>query len=169
MASLFRVLGSEKRREMLKVLKRGELHISGLARELKISVPVALKHVKLLEEAGLVSRLKVGNTHIISIPEDRLEKLSSVWLLLDEPVELEAKKGAKLSDALRQVKEITIRNSKHGSYIASVDGKKGFFVYEIDGRVIDTPINKYRVTEDQEIEIKRLVPALDKKIRINVK
>jgi len=168
MASLFKVLGNEKRRDMLKILRKQETHISGLARELKISVPVAQKHVKLLEESGLVVRNKVGNTHIISIPEDQLEKLSSVWMLLDEPIVLEIKEGTLLSDALKKMKEIEIRNTNQGSYIYSVDGKKGFFVYEVNGKLVDTPINKYKLSEDAEIEIKRLVPALDKKIRIRV-
>jgi DNA-binding transcriptional ArsR family regulator len=168
MASLFKVLGNERRRDMLKILRKQEMHISGLARELKISVPVTLKHVKVLEESGLVVRNKVGNTHIINIPDEGVEKLNSVWMLLDEPIALEIEEGTLLSDALKKMKEMVIKTTSHGSYIYSVDGRKGFFVYEVNGKLVDTPINKYRLSEDAEIEIKRLVPALDKKIRIKV-
>jgi DNA-binding transcriptional ArsR family regulator len=169
MSSLFKVLGSEKRRMMLKLLKRQEMHISGIARELGISVPVALKHIKKLEDAGLVVRRRVGNTHLIKIPEDRMERLSSIWKLLDEPLVLEARKGASLADVLGTMPEIDIKNTKQGCYINAVDGREGYFVYEVDGRLTDKPINRYKVAGDMELEIKRLLPALDKKIRIKVK
>lgn len=169
MASLFKVLGSEKRRQMLKLLKNGGMHISGLARALGISVPVALNHVKKLEGAGLVVRRRVGNTHLLYIPDGNPEKLSSLWMLLDEPLVLEAKKGSTLLDTLKAVPQIGIKRTAHGSYIASVDGKDGFFIYQIDGRIVDQPIDKCRLLSDAQIEIMRLIPALDRKIRIKVR
>jgi len=169
MASLFKVLGSEKRRAMLKLLKKQEMHVSGIARELGISVPVALKHIKKLEDSDLVIRRKVGNTHMIRIPEDRMERLSGIWKLLDEPLILETKKGAKLSDILKTMPEIDIRNTNQGSYINAVDGREGYFIYEVNGKITDKPINKYKIKEDMELEIKQLLPALDKKVRIRVK
>jgi DNA-binding transcriptional ArsR family regulator len=169
MSSLFKVLGSEKRREMLKLLKKREMHVSGIARELGISVPVALKHVKKLEDACLVVRRRIGNTHMIKIRVDQAARLSGVWMLLDESLVLETKSGTRLSDVLRTVPEIDVRNTGKGSYINAVDGVEGFFVYEINGRLVDKPINKCRIDRDSELEIKRLLPALDKKIRIKVK
>jgi len=69
------------------------MHISGIARELDMSVPVAFKHVKKLEEAGLVTRHKMGNTHVVRIQETWGEKLNGIWMLLDEPLTLKTKKG----------------------------------------------------------------------------
>ncbi len=169
MTSLFRVLGNENRRTMLKLLKKQEMHVSGIARELGISVPVALKHIKKLEEAGLVTRRKVGNTHMIRITNDRAERLSGIWMLLDELLVLETKKGTRLSDILKTLPEIDIRQTSNGSYINAVDGREGYFIYEIDGKMSDKPINKYRINGDLELGIKQLLPALDKRIRIRVK
>jgi len=169
MTSLFRVLGNENRRTMLKLLKKQEMHVSGLARELGISVPVALKHVKMLEGSGLVIRRMVGNTHMIRISSDQAERLSGVWRLLDEPLNLEVKKGTSLSDILKTMQEIEIKHTSHGSYINAVDGREGYFIYEVNGKVTDKPINKYQIEDDIELEIKQLLPALDKKIRIRVK
>ena len=169
MTSLFKVLGSEKRREMLKLLKKREMHVSGIARELGISVPVALKHVKQLEDACLVVRRRVGNTHMIKLRVDHAARLSGIWMLLDEPMVLETKCGTRLSDVLKTMPEIEIRNTGKGTYINAVDGVEGFFVYEINGRLVDKPINKCIIDRDSDVEIKRLLPALDKKIRIKVK
>ncbi|MBN2251328.1 MAG: winged helix-turn-helix transcriptional regulator [Candidatus Altiarchaeota archaeon] len=166
MASMFKTLGSEKRRKILKLLKDRSMHISGIARELDISVPVALRHVKKLEEAGLVTRTKLGNTHLISIPEDRMTSLDVIWTLLDEPLVLQAKKGTRLLDILSTLPGIEIRSTPHGSYIHSVDGRRGYFVYEINGKLSNRSIDACRISRDSDLEIKRLIPALDKKIRI---
>lgn len=169
MTSLFKVLGNEKRRMIIKLLKRQDMHISGIARELGISVPAALKHIKKLEDADLVIRNKVGNTHLIKIKEGGMEKLDGIWGLLDEPLILEIPKGTNLSDVLKVMPEVEIKKTKKGCFINSIDGKRGYFVYEINGDLIDKPINRYRIREDIELQIKRLLPALDKKIRIRVK
>jgi len=51
---IFRALSSKTRIEMMKLLMQREYHVSGLAKALGISVPVVAKHVKILEDAGLV-------------------------------------------------------------------------------------------------------------------
>lgn len=169
MASLFKTLGNEKRRMILKLLRNRQMHITGVAEEIGVSVPVALKHVKKLEESGLVSRTKVGNMHLLCIPDGRMGLLDAIWSLIDEPLVLEAKKGERLSDVLSRMPQVAIKRASRGSYIESVDGKGGYYIYEIDGELSNRPIDACRVLADTEIEIKRLVPALGKKIRIKVK
>ena len=169
MSSLFKILGSEKRRDILKLLRNREMHISAIAKELGISVPVTLKHIKQLESADLITRTKVGNAHLIKIPADRLNLLDGIWSLLYEPMVLETKKGSSLLDLLKNLPEIGIKKTPQGCYINSVDGREGYFVYEINGKVSDAPIDQFKISGDIDLEIKRLIPALDKKIRINVK
>ena len=168
MTTLFKILGSVKRRDILKLLRNREMHISAIAKELGISVPVALKHIRQLESADLVTRTKVGNAHLIKIPADRTNYLDGIWSLLYEPMILETKKGTSLLDLLRRLPEIGIKKTPQGCYINSVDGREGFFVYEINGKLSDEPIDRYRISGDVDLEIKRLIPALDKKIRIKV-
>lgn len=169
MTTLFKILGSEKRRDILKLLRSREMHITAIAKEVGISVPVALKHVKQLESAGLVTRTKVGNAHLIKIPADRMNLLDGIWSLLYEPMILETKKGSSLLDLLRKLPEIGIKSTPQGSYINSVDGREGYFVYEINGKLSDEPIDQCKISVDMDLEIKRLIPALDKKIKIKVK
>ena len=51
---MFKALSSETRIKIIKILLNREIHLSGLARELNISVPVMSRHIKLLENVELI-------------------------------------------------------------------------------------------------------------------
>lgn len=60
----FHALGDGTRRKMLSLLaKRGECTASDLGKPFPIAQPTASKHIRVLEEAGLVSRHVEGKTH----------------------------------------------------------------------------------------------------------
>lgn len=65
--STFHALADPTRRGMLASLALGERSIGELAEPFKISFAGVSKHVKVLEDAGLVSRRKVGRTHLCSL------------------------------------------------------------------------------------------------------
>jgi DNA-binding transcriptional ArsR family regulator len=71
---IFKALSSSTRIQIIKALIGKELHVSGLARELGISVPVVSRHVKLLEDAGLLQKRIVGNVYLLSSTIGRLEE-----------------------------------------------------------------------------------------------
>lgn len=60
---VFRALGDPTRRAMLKRLARQELTVSELAEPFAMSLAAASKHIKTLEQAGLVKRSVRGRTH----------------------------------------------------------------------------------------------------------
>ncbi len=169
MTGILKALNSETRRNMLKILFQKELHISGIARELGISVPVALKHVKILEDCGLVTREKIGASHIIRVDEANIKKLKGVWWMIDETFTVEVPEGTNILDALKQVSGVEIKETKEGSFINSVDGKEGYYVYEVNGKIPDKAVDQYPLEKDVDVELKRLVPVIGKKIRIIVK
>jgi len=70
---IYKALGSKTRVEMLKLLMKGEYHVSGLAKALGISLPVAAKHVRILENAELVGSKKFGKMHVLSVNKERLD------------------------------------------------------------------------------------------------
>ena len=70
----FRALADPTRRGMLATLALGEKSIGELAEPFAMSFAGASKHVKVLEEAGLIARRKVGRTHLISIDAKPLEE-----------------------------------------------------------------------------------------------
>ena len=75
----FRALADPTRRGMLANLALGEKSIGELAEPLHMTFAGASKHVKVLEDAGLIARRKVGRTHVISIEAKPLEDAER-WL-----------------------------------------------------------------------------------------
>ena len=70
----FHALADPTRRGMLASLALGEKSIGELAQPFRMSFAGASKHVKVLEDAGLIARRKVGRTHLISIDAKPLEE-----------------------------------------------------------------------------------------------
>lgn len=70
----FRALADPTRRGMLASLALGDKSIGELAEPFAMSFAGASKHVKVLEDAGLIARRKQGRTHLISIDARPLEE-----------------------------------------------------------------------------------------------
>jgi len=97
---LFRALSSPTRIKILKILTQKEMHLSGLAREIGISVPVTSKHVKILEKGNLINKRIVGNVHLLSTKVKDYEKIFEPFI---EESELEITKEKSLFEALKQI------------------------------------------------------------------
>ena len=75
----FHALSDPTRRGMIANLALGEKSIGELAEPFAMSFAGASKHVKVLEDAGLITRRKAGRTHVISIDAKPLEEAER-WL-----------------------------------------------------------------------------------------
>ena len=73
--SVLEALANPHRREIVYVLGLQPCAISQLARLRGLSLPAIHKHVKILENAGLVSRRKVGRTTYLILNPRRLRLL----------------------------------------------------------------------------------------------
>jgi DNA-binding transcriptional ArsR family regulator len=62
--SVFHALGDATRRSMLRNLARGERTVGQLAEPFAMSLAAASKHIKALENAGLIRREVRGRTHV---------------------------------------------------------------------------------------------------------
>ena len=162
---IFKALSSKTRVEMLKLLMKKDYHVSGLAKALGISVPVAAKHVRILEDAELLESTKFGKTHVLKVNK---EKLYDVMETFGEEYEIEVQKGTSILDALKEVAGVGIKKVGDKEFIASIDDEEGFYIYEVDGKFPAMPINEYKIEQGGEIEIKRLVPVLKKRVRVIV-
>lgn len=76
---VFRALGDSTRRGMLASLALGEKSIGELAEPFAMSFAGASKHVKVLEDAGLVRREVRGRTHICRLEPGPLASADQ-WL-----------------------------------------------------------------------------------------
>jgi DNA-binding transcriptional ArsR family regulator len=65
--TVFHALADPTRRGMLAQLALGETSVGALAEPYSMSLAGASKHVKVLEQAGLVARRKHGRTHYCSL------------------------------------------------------------------------------------------------------
>ncbi|MBG0832869.1 helix-turn-helix transcriptional regulator [Planomonospora sp. ID67723] len=62
--AVFHALAHDARRTMLRRLAGGELSVGELAAPLHMSLAAASKHVRVLEQAGLVQRTITGRRHV---------------------------------------------------------------------------------------------------------
>ena len=77
--SVFHALGDATRRRMLRELSGGERTVSELAQPFAISLAGASKHIKVLENAGLIRREVRGRTHVCRLDPGPLESADQ-WL-----------------------------------------------------------------------------------------
>jgi DNA-binding Lrp family transcriptional regulator len=150
---------------MLKLLIKEERHVSGLAKALNISVPVAAKHVKILLDAGLIQRRTFGNTYVLNVNKGRLYDAMEAF---SQSYEINVEKGTSILEALKEVAGVGIKKVGEKEFIVSVDGEEGYYIYEVNGNFPNMPINEYKMEKEGEIEIKRIVPVLKKKIKVRV-
>ena len=77
--SVFHALGDATRRRMLRELAGGEQTVGQLAEPFAISLAAASKHIKVLENAGLIRREVRGRTHLCSLEPGPLASAQE-WL-----------------------------------------------------------------------------------------
>lgn len=74
-------LGNPTRRQILQELRRRSLSVGEIAERLPVSRPAVSRHLRVLEEAGLVSLREDGTRNIYTI---RMKGFASVRAYLDD-------------------------------------------------------------------------------------
>src|SRR6476469_9148146 len=77
--AIFHALGDPTRRDMLRALASGERTVSQLAEPFAMSLAAASKHIKVLENAGLIHREVRGRTHLCRLAPEPLASAHQ-WL-----------------------------------------------------------------------------------------
>jgi DNA-binding transcriptional ArsR family regulator len=76
---VFGALADPTRRAILARLANGEVYVLDLAEPFKISQPAVTKHLKVLEDAGLISRNRVGQRRLSQLQAQPLADANQ-WL-----------------------------------------------------------------------------------------
>lgn len=163
---IFKALSSTTRLKMLKILAKKEMHITGLARELNLSVPVVAKHAKLLEKAGLIEIRKFGKTHVLG------SKIKNMYSILDElsdSYEVRLQKGASILEALKKVSGVELKTVGEREFVMAIDGEEGLYIYEVNGNSPSSTTEEFKLEKDCTIEWKKLIPVTRKKIFVKIK
>lgn len=96
MDRVFEALASAPRRQILAYLDGGELTAGDIAERFEFSKPALSKHLRLLEEAGLVAREKRGQFVYFSLVRERLVTTVHAWALelcpVGRPLKRESRK-----------------------------------------------------------------------------
>src|SRR5271163_2075345 len=77
----FSALGDPTRRTILTTLQRGHASVSELARPHAISMPAVLKHLHVLEQAGLIEQKKTGRVRMCRLTVAPMQQAAD-WLSL---------------------------------------------------------------------------------------
>jgi DNA-binding transcriptional ArsR family regulator len=75
----FGALADPTRRAILSTLMQGQASISELAKPHRMSLPAVLKHVRVLERAGLVAQSKNGRTRFCQLAAEPLAQAEN-WI-----------------------------------------------------------------------------------------
>jgi DNA-binding transcriptional ArsR family regulator len=73
----FGALADPSRREMLRLLRRGEMRVTEIAAPFALSLNAVSKHVQALERAGLVRRRVRGREHFIGLAPEPMQAASA--------------------------------------------------------------------------------------------
>ena len=76
-ARAYSALGDTIRREILRLLRDGDLPAGTLAAQFEISWPSVSRHLKVLEGAGLVSSVRRGGNIVYSLQTSPLEDIAT--------------------------------------------------------------------------------------------
>lgn len=163
--SIFKALSSKTRVTILKLLLEEEMHVSGLAKRIRISVPVTSRHVKILEEAELIKKKVIGNVHLLSANTDGFKKLFEPFIE-EEVVEISEEES--LFDALKQLPSVKLKRVGKNQFISEVDGEKGYYLYGVDGKKPEVSIDEYIPDKDILLELDKIIPVHRRKIRVKI-
>jgi DNA-binding transcriptional ArsR family regulator len=75
----FKALAHPLRRDIVERLSGGVATVGEATRDLGVSKPTISRHLKLLEEAGIVSRVIEGRTHRLALRPEALAEASD-WI-----------------------------------------------------------------------------------------
>jgi DNA-binding transcriptional ArsR family regulator len=76
----FDALGDPNRRRILECLRTGARPVGELARELPIGRPAVSKHLRVLENAGLIEHSARGTRNLYALAPDGLQQVQA-WLV----------------------------------------------------------------------------------------
>jgi DNA-binding transcriptional ArsR family regulator len=92
--SSFKALSHPIRREIVERLAVGPATVGEVTGDFEVSKPAISKHLKVLEESGVVSRVIEGRTHVLSLETKTLDEATewmvrqrAIWTRLFDVVE----------------------------------------------------------------------------------
>jgi ArsR family transcriptional regulator len=105
MERVFEALASTARRKILAYLSHGELSAGEIAGRFEFSKPALSSHLRILEDAGLVTRDKRGQFVYYALAPDRLSNTIFAWAAEVCPVAGPLKRESKARARKRSIQD----------------------------------------------------------------
>ncbi len=105
---VFNAVAEPRRREILSLLARGECSVNGVADSIRLKQPQASKHLRVLNEVGLVSVRGSGQQRLYKLNGERLKPIHE-WI-----VSFERCWNESCDHADEYVQESQDKEKKHG-------------------------------------------------------
>ena len=81
----FVALADQTRRAILQQLRHGEARVTELAQPYAMSLNAVSKHIRVLEQANLISRRRAGREHFLSLKPEALDEVAD-WIATQRTV-----------------------------------------------------------------------------------
>jgi DNA-binding transcriptional ArsR family regulator len=102
----FVALADQTRRAILQQLRHGEARVTELAQPYAMSLNAVSKHIRVLEQADLISRRRAGREHFLSLKPAALDEIAdwiatqrTIWTQRLDLLEHELNKAAAADEA----------------------------------------------------------------------
>ena len=76
----FAAVADGRRRQILELLRGGELSAGDIAREFDVSWPAISRHLRLLKEADLVHERRIGRERLYTLNRERIRDVFGSWV-----------------------------------------------------------------------------------------
>ena len=104
--------------------------------------------------------------HLLSANLKCLEKAFDPFV---KESKIEIEKNTTIFDALKQLPGIEVHKVGNNQYITSINGEKGYYIYEINGEIPAKAVDKLKPKKNVTLELKKLITVNKKKIEIKIK
>ena len=80
LSAVFAAIADPTRRAILTRLTKGDANVAEIAAPFQVSQPAISRHLKVLEEAGLISRIRRATAHLSHLEAEPLRE-ATAWLM----------------------------------------------------------------------------------------
>ena len=118
LSAVFGALADPTRRSILERLGRGDATVTQLAEPFAISLPAVSRHLKVLEQAGLITRVREAQTRVSTLRaqpldevEEWLDRIRALWGVRFDLLDAHLRR---VTSQTRSAQNTARKNENHG-------------------------------------------------------
>jgi hypothetical protein len=64
---------------------------------------------------------------------------------------------------------VTVERADERGFVTSIDGEQGYYIYEVNGKPPNIPMDKFKLEKDSTVELKKILHIKKKRLKIKLK